>query len=82
MYVIAKNNSKESLSLNFTQVASANVWVHRGGLNFNDTFTSSQQINGSSANLDFPQFGDNERIYIIARAKIDGSQVSYQTFSY
>lgn len=42
----------------------------------------SIQITTTSANLDFPQFGDQERIYIIARSKFNGSQVAFQTYSY
>lgn len=71
MYVIRKDLKKQSLVLNITFLAGANIAIHRGTRMFNGTTTASYTPT-AKINYQFDTFGDSEYLYIITKMTVAG----------
>eukprot|EP00347_Sterkiella_histriomuscorum_P019892 403339912 len=81
VYVIRKDLGKQSLALNITFTAGADIAIHRGTRLFTGTFTNSYTPTAKT-DYQFDTFGDSEYIYLIVKAKVAGASVQFQTFSF
>ncbi|CDW76313.1 UNKNOWN [Stylonychia lemnae] len=81
VYVIVKQRTKQSLALNITFIAGADIAIHRGTRLFTATKTNSY-LPTAVTNYQFDSFSDSEYLYIIVKSKVAGASVQFQTFSF
>lgn len=81
VYIIKKDNTKLSVSLNFTQVNGADAYVFRGGKTFNSTMSKVTFVTVPT-NLLYTSMNSTELLYVIVRGKNGVPGLTFYVNSY